>query len=128
MNLNNSKIKCLKWSSKTEISFLNKIDIGLMPLPNNVWTRDKCGLKILQYLSVGIPSIVSDVGINSEIIFNGKNGYLIQKNKEWTFYLKKLINSKKLIKKMGIYGRKVVEKNFSDQSVINKLSSILRIN
>ncbi len=53
-----------------------------MPLPNNVWTRGKCGLKVLQYLSIGIPSIVSNVGINSKIIINGKNGYLVKNNKE----------------------------------------------
>lgn len=128
LNINNSKIKCLAWSSKNEIKYLNKIDIGLMPLPNNVWTRGKCGLKILQYLSIGIPSIVSDVGMNSEIILNEKNGYLIKKNKEWEFCIKKLVNNKKLVKKMGINGRRVVEKYFSDTSVINNLSSILILN
>ena len=85
MNINNKDIKCLNWSSKNEVKYLNKIDIGVMPLPNNQWTRGKCGLKILQYLSIGIPSIVSNVGINSEIIKNGKNGYLINNIRDWKF-------------------------------------------
>ena len=126
LNINNNRIKCLSWSSKYEIEHLKKIDIGLMPLPNNVWTRGKCGLKILQYLSIGIPSIVSNVGTNSEIIINKKNGFLINNNKEWEIYLKKLINNPSLISEMGISGRKTVVKYFSNISVINLLCSSLR--
>ncbi len=126
LNINNNNLKCLPWTSKNELKDLKKIDIGLMPLPNNVWTRGKCGLKILQYLSIGIPSIVSDVGINSEIIIKGKNGYLINNNKDWGFYLKKLTKNRKQIEKMGIYGRNIVNKYYSNTSIINHLSSILR--
>ena len=127
LNINDSNINCLSWSAKNEIKYLQKIDIGLMPLPNNVWTRGKCGLKILQYLSIGIPSIVSNVGINSKIITNGKNGYLVNNNKEWEIYIKKLITNKRLIYTMGINGRRTVSKFFSNISIINLLSSSLRI-
>jgi len=126
LNINNSHIKCLAWSSKHEIQNLKKIDIGLMPLPNNVWTKGKCGLKILQYLSLGVPSLVSNVGINSEIITNRKNGFLINNNKDWEIYLKKLINDQSLVLKMGINGRQTVVKHFSSISIINLLSSSLR--
>ncbi len=127
MNINNKEIKCLDWSSKNELKYLNKIDIGLMPLPNNQWTKGKCGLKIIQYLSVGIPSVVSNVGINSEIIINGKNGYLVNNKSEWKIYIKKFLKNPKIVSKMGLNGRKIVEKNFSDFAIINKLSKILRI-
>ena len=83
-----------------------------MPLPNNLWERGKCGLKILQYLSVGIPSVVSNVGINSKIIHNGKNGYVVNNNKQWEACLLKLLNNPQSIIEMGFYGRKVVEKKF----------------
>ncbi len=126
LNINTKNINCLKWSSRNEIKYLSKIDIGLMPLPNNLWERGKCGLKILQYLSVGIPSVVSNVGINSEIIHNGKNGYVVNNNKDWEIYLLKLLNNPQSITKMGFYGRKVVKKHFSNFSIIYKLSSILR--
>jgi len=127
LNINNKEIKCLDWSSKNELKYLNKIDIGLMPLPNNQWTKGKCGLKIIQYLSVGIPSVVSNVGINSEIIINGKNGYLVNNKSEWKIYIKKFLKNPKIVSKMGLNGRKIVEKNFSDFAIINKLSKILRI-
>ncbi len=125
LNINNKYMKCVEWSPKNELKLLNQIDIGLMPLPNNLWTKGKCGLKILQYLSVGIPSVVSNVGINSDIIVNGKNGYLVNNQKEWEIYLKKFLNNPKLISKMGLNGRKIVKQKFSNFSIINKLSSIL---
>ncbi len=127
LNIKNKNVNCLKWSSKNELKYLSKIDIGLMPLPNNLWTKGKCGLKILQYLSVGIPSVVSNVGINSEIIHNGKNGFLANNSKEWETHLLKLLNKPKSITKMGLYGRKLVQKHFSNFSIIDKLSLILRI-
>ena len=127
LNIKSKDINCLEWSSKNELKYLNQIDVGLMPLPNNLWTRGKCGLKILQYLSVGIPSVVSNVGINSEIIVNGKNGYLINNKSQWETYLKKFLNNPELIAKMGYYGREIVKKNFSDFAIINRLASILRI-
>ncbi len=126
LNINNKDIKCLNWSSKNEVKNLNKIDIGVMPLPSNQWTRGKCGLKILQYLSIGIPSIVSNVGINSEIIKNGKNGYLINNRRDWEIFIKKFLNNPKIISKMGLSGRKIVEKNFSNISIVKNLSKILR--
>jgi glycosyltransferase involved in cell wall biosynthesis len=127
LNINNSYIKSLRWSSKNELKYLNQIDVGLMPLPNNQWTKGKCGLKILQYLSVGIPSVVSNVAINSEIIIHGKNGYLINNKSEWEIYLTKFLKNPKIISKMGLNGRKIVKKSFSNFAIINKLSKILRI-
>ncbi len=127
LDIKNRHIKCLGWSSKNELKYLNQIDVGLMPLPNNKWTKGKCGLKILQYLSVGIPSVVSNVGINSEIIINGKNGYLINNKSEWEIYLKKFLKNPKKISRMGFNGREIVKKKFSNFSIINKLSTILRI-
>ena len=127
INTRNKNITFLKWSSKNEIKYLSKIDIGLMPLPNNVWTRGKCGLKILQYLSIGIPSVVSNVGINSKIIQHGNNGYLINNNKEWEIYLIKMLDNPKLVLRMGLNGRKLVEKFFSNYSIVDKLSKILRV-
>jgi len=127
LKIKNKSINCVNWSSKTELKYLNQIDLGLMPLPNNLWTKGKCGLKILQYLSVGTPSIVSNVGINNEIIKNATNGYLINNKNEWEIYIKKFLNNPKLISKMRLNGRKIVVKHYSNFAIIEKLSSILRI-
>jgi glycosyltransferase involved in cell wall biosynthesis len=109
-------VKALKWQSETEIEDLQKIDIGLMPLPNDQWSKGKCGLKALQYMALGIPTICSPVGVNSSIIKDGENGFLADGKDEWIEKLKKMIHSAQLREKLGMAGRETVEKNYSAKS------------
>ncbi len=106
-------VKALKWQSETEVEDLRKIDIGVMPLPDDQWSKGKCGLKALQYMALGIPTICSSVGVNSTIIRDGENGFLADSKKEWIEKLKKLLNSAELRKKIGLAGRETVEKSYS---------------
>ena len=101
------------WSAKTEVDDLNYFDIGIMPLPNDEWVKGKCGLKGLSYMACGVPTIMSDVGVNSEIIQNGKNGYLAQSEKEWVDCISLLIENSDLRHVIGQAGRETVVKNYS---------------
>lgn len=105
--------EALPWASATEIEDLQKIDIGVMPLPDDDWSKGKCGLKALQYMALGIPTICSPVGVNSTIIQDGENGFIADGKAEWIEKLKKLLNSFELRKKLGLAGRKTVEENYS---------------
>lgn len=109
----NLKIKALPWCKETEIKDLCSFDIGIMPLPNNEWAKGKCGLKGLQYMALGIPAILSAVGVNNDIIDDGKNGFLAKNNDEFESKLELLINSKKLRLQLGENGKKTVEEKYS---------------
>lgn len=102
-----------KWKSETEVEDLQDIDIGIMPLPDIEWTRGKCGLKGLQYMGLAIPAIMSPVGVNTEIIEHGVNGFLATTKNEWINCLSELIESPKLRKRLGEAGRKTVEEKYS---------------
>jgi len=101
------------WKSDTEIQDLCEFDIGIMPLPDDDWSKGKCGLKGLQYMALEIPTIMSPVGVNSNIIQDGVNGYLASTDKEWVEKLTLLIESKELREKIGQAGRKTVEEKYS---------------
>lgn len=101
------------WSSITEVNDLNHFDIGIMPLPNDEWVKGKCGLKGLSYMSCGIATVMSHVGVNPEIIEHGKNGYLAKTKEEWIDYLSLLIENSDLRHKIGLAGRDTVVKNYS---------------
>lgn len=107
------QITGLPWKKDTEIEDLCDIDIGIMPLPDDAWSKGKCGLKGLQYMALEIPTIMSPVGVNSEIIEEGKNGMLASSIEEWVQKLSQLIEDSSLRKQMGEEGRKTVLKDFS---------------
>ncbi|WP_462252252.1 glycosyltransferase family 4 protein [Ekhidna sp.] len=106
-------IKGLPWKAQTEVSDLCEIDIGIMPLPDDDWSKGKCGLKGLQYMALEIPTIMSPVGVNSDIINSGENGFLAGTTEEWVEKLSLLIEDSQLRMKVGKAGRSTVEKEYS---------------
>lgn len=101
------------WSAKEEIKDLMTFDIGIMPMPDNEWTKGKCGFKAILYMSMGIACVCSPVGVNKEIIIDGVNGFLAHTEEEWFEKLILLITDSNLRKKLGMAGRKTVEQRYS---------------
>lgn len=123
-------IKGIPWSSETEVNTLEGFDIGIMPLPDDEWVKGKCGLKGLSYMALEVPTIMSSVGVNPEIITDGINGFLASTENEWFEKLSKLIDSFELRKQIGITGRKTVEQFYSVESqknnYLNAFNELLR--
>ena len=106
-------IQGLPWRAETETADLSRFDIGIMPLPDNEWTKGKCGAKGLQYMGMAIPTIMSPVGVNPIIITDGENGLLAGSEGEWFTKLCQLIDSPTLRQQLGAAGRKTVEEYYS---------------
>jgi glycosyltransferase involved in cell wall biosynthesis len=104
------------WNLETEIEDLNDIDIGIMPLPDNEWTKGKCGFKGLQYMGCGIPTVMSPVGVNAHIVEHDVNGYLAGNEEDWYTILCCLIDSEPLRTRIGRAGRATVEERYSVES------------
>ena len=113
-----------EWKSKTEVSDLKQIDIGLMPLPDDEWTRGKCGMKALQYMALGIPAVVSPVGANTNIILDGVNGFWAREIQDWVEVVSKLVENPELRKRIGLKGREAVSEKFSTQSQQEEVAKI----
>jgi glycosyltransferase involved in cell wall biosynthesis len=105
-----------KWSQGTEIIDLKMADIGIMPLPDDEWAKGKCGFKALQYMALGIPAVVSPVGVNTEIVSDGVEGYWCSSEIEWFSRLEELILNKSKRIEMGKRGREKVIKHYSVRS------------
>lgn len=113
------KINGIPWHEKNELKELSFFDIGIMPLPDNEWTKGKCGLKGLQYMALEIPAIMSPVGVNTEIVNDGINGFLAGDENEWIEKLSRLIDDKSLREKIGKEARKTVMEKYSVDSQKN---------
>jgi len=114
------------WKLEDENVDLISFDIGLMPLNDDLWSRGKCGLKIVQYLGVGLPVVCTPVGINSDIIQNGENGFWAATDQEWIDRLSILIQNPDLRFQMGLKGIEKVEKEYSLGVTSEKFFRILQ--
>lgn len=113
--VSNTPFKPLPWTEATEVSLLQAIDIGIMPLPDTPWERGKCGYKIIQYMASNLPVVASPVGVNEEIVRHGENGFLASTDDEWLSALELLVKDTDLRKRMGASGRAQVEREYCSQ-------------
>jgi len=104
------------WKKETEIEDLLQFSVGLMPLTNDQWAQGKCGFKALQYMSLGIPALVSPVGVNTKIVDHNVNGFLCSNSEDWKNYLETLMNDKSLLLKLSWQARPKIEKYYSVKS------------
>ncbi len=101
------------WTEQGEIHALHDFDIGIMPLPDNEWSRGKCGAKVLQYMAAGRPAVATPVGVNADIIRDGETGFWASTPNDWYRSLRRLVADAELATKMGSAGRRKVERDYS---------------
>lgn len=116
------------WSEAAEVAMIQSLDVGLMPLPDDEWTRGKCSFKMLQYMACGVPVVVSPVGMNQQVLARGESGLAASSADDWTGALLALANEAGLRHRMGTEGRAIVEKHYSVRSAAPRLARILRGN
>jgi glycosyltransferase involved in cell wall biosynthesis len=115
--------KCL-WTTEKEAMDLASCDIGLAPLPDDPFTKGKCGYKILQYCACGLPVVASSVGVNTQLIEEGKCGFLADNPDQWLARLSQLIDNADLRRAMGTAGCDYVA-NYDLEIVGRKLVDIV---
>ena len=111
--LSSVDVEAMQWRAATELEDLRAIDIGVMPLPDDNWSKGKCGLKALQFMALGIPTICSPVGVNTDIIQDNENGFLAMSESEWVDKLTRLLRDAELRRRLGDAGRVTVEQRYS---------------
>jgi glycosyltransferase involved in cell wall biosynthesis len=101
------------WSEATEAFELARADAGVSWVPDDLWSRGKCGLKLLQYQAAGLPVVANPVGVHATIVRNGENGFLAESPEEWLEAIQTLRYDQSLRAKMGAAARRAVEEGYS---------------
>ncbi len=114
-------LRRIPWSYEREIDDLMSLDIGLMPLFDDLWSKGKCGFKIIQYLGVGVPAVCTPVGINRDVVHDGVHGLWANTKDEWIEKLSTLIENASLREKMGGEGRRKIMDAYTVQVCAPKL-------
>lgn len=117
---------CLPWRPETEAEDVASFDVGLMPLADDDWCRGKCGLKALQYMALGIPAVVSPVGVGAEIVRDGVSGFHARTEDEWVERIRLLLKDAELRARLGKEARRTVEERYSARVQAPRMAQVLR--
>lgn len=118
--------RIVPWREETEAESIAEFDVGIMPLRDGPFERGKCGYKLIQYMAMGRPVIGSPVGVNTEIIRHGINGFVAESIEDWRNSLLAIHNDLARRKQMGEEARKTVEVRYSMQVTAPRLASIFQ--
>ncbi len=108
LTLNHLPVGFVPWREATEAEELAGADIGISWLPNDPWSRGKCGLKVLQYMAAGLPVVANPVGIHARLVRPGVTGFLAQTPAQWQEALCRLAADPELRRRMGRAARQAV--------------------
>lgn len=118
-------VELIQWSLEKEVSDLQKIDIGVYPLPMDEWVMGKSGLKAIQYMAFGLPCVATNISTVQQFIQSGENGFLVNTEQEWIETLVELIDNPTLRKKIGENARITAVQKFSRTVIKGEYLSVL---
>lgn len=116
----------VEWSAENEVSSIQDMDIGIMPISRDDWSKGKCSYKMLLYMSCGKPVVATDFGMNREVFAKGKIGLAVNSTDDWHKALLTLIKNKEIREKMGGEGRTVIEHYYSTHVIAKKFADVLK--
>ncbi len=115
------------WNLEDEARDVRSFQVGVMPLPDDPWTRGKCALKVLQYMAAGVPVVCSPTGANLEVVEEGVTGYFASTAEEWAACLQRLLGDANARRRMGEAARKRVEARYSAAGNAARLAEALTV-
>jgi len=115
-----------RWSEATEVADILAMDVGIMPLPDDPWSRGKCGFKAIQYMAAGIPVVCSAVGANLDIVRDGVDGHCVRTDAQWQDALAELCADAALRQRMGSSARERVCSTYSLEQAVPVLIALLQ--
>ena len=121
----NVEVLELPWDADREVDLIRTLDVGLMPLPDNDWTRGKCAFKLVQYMACGLPVIASRVGANMELVTE-ECGFLVETVQEWLDSLRWMRDHSIERQEMGIRARARVLEAYSLEKNLVTLAQVIR--
>jgi glycosyltransferase involved in cell wall biosynthesis len=113
LQLRDLTVVSVLWTESGEAKEIARADIGISWIPDDLWSRGKCGLKVLQYMAAGLPVIANPVGVQVEMVRHGETGFLAQTPAQWIEAVRRLAHDPELRRRMGRAGRRLVESRYS---------------
>lgn len=120
------EVENVPWDMNTHLDHLRRIDIGLMPLRDTPASRGKCGMKLLQYMGLGIVSIATALTVNREIVDDGANGFLVEPDGDWEAAVRRVIAHEESFPEIGRAARETVLSRYSIAAHTERYEDFIR--
>jgi glycosyltransferase involved in cell wall biosynthesis len=118
------RTKWIPWSPEVEVSGIQEADVGIMPLVDNENGRAKCAFKMLQYMGCAVPSIVTPIGFNRDLLATGEVGLGPRTVSEWVDAFEYLYADRDTTAKMGAEGRRIAIEQFDRPIIAKQLADL----
>lgn len=115
----------IRWEEATEATEIAQADVGISWIPEDDWSRGKCGLKLLQYMAASLPTIANSVGVHPQILQHGETGLLADNAEQWQYAVIRLLNDTQMRSDMGADGRRRVEAHYSIEAGLQRWLPLL---
>jgi glycosyltransferase involved in cell wall biosynthesis len=115
------------WALDREVQLFNTCDVGVYPLDDDEWSKGKCGFKAIEFMACGVPVVAAAVGVNRELVQDGRNGFLAASEDEWVEKLSRLLSDAQLRRQFAETGRRTIEAHYSLRVNAPKLAATLRV-
>lgn len=119
-------LEVLTWSRAEEVAQMQRLDIGVYPLPDDDWVLGKAGLKVIQYMAFGLPSVSSNIGTATLQVTDGVDGFLVDDQAQWLEVLERLCRDPELRRRVGAAGRAEAVARYSRQATSAQYLGVLR--
>jgi glycosyltransferase involved in cell wall biosynthesis len=113
VTLQHLPVEFCSWQEAAEPGEIAAADIGISWLPDDPWSRGKCGLKVLQYMAAGLPVVANPVGVQAQLVRHGETGFLAQTAAEWHQAIARLAGDPALRQSMGQAARQCAQATYN---------------
>lgn len=120
------KINNLTWTRELAHERVQNAHVGIYPLRNTLQAKGKSGFKLLQYMSIALPTISSDVGSTKEIVTSGVDGMIVSSEElsQWKDALIELAQSWETLERMGYKAKETWDNGYSYTENLKALTDI----
>jgi len=118
------RVEFVRWSAANEATAVQTMDVGIMPLADDPWTKGKCAFKMIQYMACGLPVVASPVGMAAEILGRGEVGLSAHTEQQWLDALVFLYEHREEAKRFGATGRTTFLAHYSREAATRELARI----
>jgi glycosyltransferase involved in cell wall biosynthesis len=114
------------WALERDAEDFRSLDIGVYPIPDDSWGAGKSGLKAVQYMSCGVPFVMSPVGVCATMGIARVTHFPATTDEDWFEALHRLLEDGLLRRRMGAAGRAFAEKHYTIDEQADRLAAVIR--